>query len=125
MASGAKVRARALPFRRRRRADGAAAFPRGLISLAAHSASRNRLTPSTISPPPTLRLKTARHHLGVAQVTLRRLQEVNAGWSFRELTDGEDVVEPLAIRGYTILKTDRRELTFDEPGVYVVDDSRG
>ena len=56
-------------------------------------------------------------------MTLRRLQEVNAGWSFRELTDGEDVVEPLAIRGYTILKTDRRELTFDEPGVYVVDDS--
>jgi hypothetical protein len=36
---------------------------------------------------------------------------------------GETVPEPLAIRGYTIEKIAQRELTFDQPGSFVVDDT--
>jgi len=58
-----------------------------------------------------------------ASVTLRSVQTSNDGWSFRELNGGETVPEPLAIRGYTIEKIAQRELTFDQPGSFVVDDT--
>jgi len=51
------------------------------------------------------------------------VQTSNDGWSFRELNGGETVPEPLAIRGYTIEKIAQRELTFDQPGSFVVDDT--
>ena len=40
----------------------------------------------------------------------------------RELVDGEDAPEELAIRGYRLEKRAERTLAFTEPGDYVVDD---
>lgn len=36
---------------------------------------------------------------------------------------GETAPEPLAIRGYSLVKKGQRELVFDRPGAYVVDDT--
>jgi len=55
-----------------------------------------------------------------ADVTIRNLRVSNTGWEFGELTGGEP--EELAIRGYKLRKLQTRELIFDQPGVYVVDD---
>ena len=57
-----------------------------------------------------------------ATVTLRRVRVSNAGWSFRELAPDERAPEPVAIRGYKLVPTEARELVFDKPGTYVVDD---
>ena len=56
-------------------------------------------------------------------VTLRRVRVANAGWSFRSTDGASD--EALAIRGYAPVRTEQRELTFDTPGAYVVDDEEG
>ena len=45
----------------------------------------------------------------------------NAGWSFRSLDHSSDD-EALTIRGYQLAQAGHRELVFDEPGEYVVDD---
>ena len=55
-----------------------------------------------------------------ANVTLRRVRVDNAGWSFAEYT-GSD--EALAVRGYEVVHHDQRELTFDTPGTFVVEDA--
>ena len=56
-----------------------------------------------------------------ANVTLRKVRVANSGWSFRSLW-GSGHEEALAIRGYQLAKHAQRELVFDRPGVYVVDD---
>ena len=56
-----------------------------------------------------------------AVVTLKSVKERNAGWAFKDLAEGEEVPEPLAIRGYTLLKNGQRELSFDK-GTHVVDE---
>jgi len=58
-----------------------------------------------------------------AKVTLRKVQEKNAGWAFKELGADDKVAEPLAIRGYDIEKLAHRQLTFNQPGYFVVDDT--
>ena len=55
-----------------------------------------------------------------AKVVLRRVRASNSGWSFGGL--GTDSPEELAIRGYQLQKKGERELIFDEPGEYVVED---
>lgn len=57
-----------------------------------------------------------------ARVTLRRVRVSNAGWSFKEITDGSSADEALAIRGYAPKQHAQRELVFDRPGEYVIDD---
>jgi len=57
-----------------------------------------------------------------AKVTVRRLRVANAGWAFEELAEGEAAPEQLAIRGYKLVKHAQRELVFDAPGEYVVDE---
>jgi UDP-sugar pyrophosphorylase len=58
-----------------------------------------------------------------ARVHIKRLRVHNAGWSFQPL-DPSNASEPeaLAIRGYRLVKHQTRELNFDRPGVYIVDD---
>mmetsp|Transcript_29133 Transcript_29133/g.93919 ORF Transcript_29133/g.93919 Transcript_29133/m.93919 type:complete len:623 (-) Transcript_29133:412-2280(-) len=58
-----------------------------------------------------------------ARVLIKRLRVQNTGWSFQEL-DPSNASEPeaLAIRGYRLVKHQTRELVFDRPGVYTVDD---
>ena len=56
-----------------------------------------------------------------AIVTLKCVKERNAGWAFKDLAEGEEVPEPLAIRGYTLVKQAQRELAFAK-GTHVVDD---
>lgn len=57
-----------------------------------------------------------------ANVTLRKVRVSNAGWSFKSLWGaGHD--EALAIRGYQLTKHAQRELVFDRPGEYVVEDA--
>ena len=55
-----------------------------------------------------------------AKVVLKRVRAINAGWSFGGL--GKEPPEELAIRGYALEKKAERELVFDEPGDYVVED---
>ena len=40
----------------------------------------------------------------------------------RTVVAGESAPEPLAIRGYVLEKVAQRELTFHEPGSFVIDD---
>ena len=56
-----------------------------------------------------------------AVVALKSVKERNAGWAFKDLAEGAEVPEPLAIRGYTLVKHGQRELAFDR-GTHVVDD---
>jgi UDP-sugar pyrophosphorylase len=57
-----------------------------------------------------------------ANVTLRRVRVSNDGWSFKEVTDGALVDEAIAIRGYQLERTQQREMVFDQPGEYVIED---
>jgi len=57
-----------------------------------------------------------------ANVTLRKVRVSNGGWSFKELADGSSPDEALAIRGYQPARHAQRELIFDEPGDYVIED---
>ena len=57
-----------------------------------------------------------------AKVTIRKLRVANAGWAFEELAEGEAAPEQLAIRGYRLARREQRELVFDAPGEYVVDE---
>ena len=54
------------------------------------------------------------------QVTLR-VKESNEAWSFEDLADGADVPGPLAIRGYSLVKKQQRELEFDQ-GTHLLED---
>jgi len=56
-----------------------------------------------------------------AVVALKSVKERNAGWAFKDLAEGAEAPEPLAIRGYTLVKHGQRELAFDR-GTHVVDD---
>ena len=58
-----------------------------------------------------------------AKLTIRSVKEQNDGWAFADL-DGEAVPEPLAIRGYKMVKSAQRELIYDIPGTHVVDDGK-
>uniref|UniRef100_A0A7S0Q906 UTP-monosaccharide-1-phosphate uridylyltransferase n=1 Tax=Coccolithus braarudii TaxID=221442 RepID=A0A7S0Q906_9EUKA len=60
-----------------------------------------------------------------AKVTLKSLKASNRGWSFAPLREAEEASEALKIRGYTLHKDGQRELRFDKPGEFVVDDSSG
>ena len=57
-----------------------------------------------------------------AKVVLRRVYVSNAGWSFKNLSDSQD--EALTIRGYELAQHGQRELIFDTPGEYVVEDEK-
>ncbi|KAL1508677.1 hypothetical protein AB1Y20_004772 [Prymnesium parvum] len=57
-----------------------------------------------------------------AEVTLKNVNEDNAGWRFCEIAEGDQVPEPLAIRGYTLEKNGQRVLDFPKPGTFTVDD---
>ena len=58
-----------------------------------------------------------------ATVVLRRVRVSNAGWSFsRGLSAAAAKDESLAIRGYEVERNAQRELVFDTPGEYVVED---
>ena len=61
-----------------------------------------------------------------AKVTIRRLSVKNAGWKLRELTPEEvadaGTPEVERLRGYTYEVLEERELRFDAPGEYVVDE---
>ena len=56
------------------------------------------------------------------------MREQNKGWRFAPLPAGGGahgagaLDESLAIRGYTLVREGQRELVFDTPGEYVVDD---
>ena len=56
-----------------------------------------------------------------ANVTLRKVRVQNSGWSFKSLW-GHNHEEALTIRGYSLAKHAQRELVFDRPGEYVVED---
>mmetsp|Transcript_33972 Transcript_33972/g.79536 ORF Transcript_33972/g.79536 Transcript_33972/m.79536 type:complete len:85 (-) Transcript_33972:377-631(-) len=60
-----------------------------------------------------------------ATVTLKSVHAINEGWHLVELKEGEEAPEHLAIRGYKLHKRGQRELVFDKPGEYVVDDDNG
>jgi len=57
-----------------------------------------------------------------ARVTLRRVRVRNAGWAFKEFGEGGSADEALAIRGYELERRETRDLVFDEPGEYTVED---
>jgi UDP-sugar pyrophosphorylase len=57
-----------------------------------------------------------------AKVTLKRCNVSNAGWSFKSLWGGVGSDEALAIRGYSLSQNAQRELVFDKPGEYIVED---
>jgi len=57
-----------------------------------------------------------------AKVVLRRVRVANAGWSFKGLSAAGKTDEALAIRGYELAKHGHREIIFDEPGDFVVED---
>jgi len=57
-----------------------------------------------------------------ANVTLRRVRVSNSGWKFQSFADGSKVEEALAIRGFKVQRNQQRELVFDRPGDYVVED---
>jgi len=57
-----------------------------------------------------------------ANVTLRRVRVSNSGWKFKSFGDGSKVDEALAIRGYRVEKNQQRELVFDRPGEYIIED---
>jgi hypothetical protein len=54
---------------------------------------------------------------------VRRLKVVNAGWALTPLAEGEDAPASLKIRGFKCVKKEARELTYDAPGEYVVDEA--
>ena len=56
-----------------------------------------------------------------ANVTLRKVRVANTGWAFKSLW-GRGHDEAIAIRGYNLAKHAQRELIFDRPGVYVIED---
>lgn len=58
-----------------------------------------------------------------ARVNIKRLHVNNAGWEFEEI-DPADTSHPeaLTIRGYRLRKLEARELVFDRPGVYTIDE---
>ena len=58
-----------------------------------------------------------------ANVTLRKVRVSNPGWSFRSFREGATPEEYLAIRGYELDRTSQREMVFDRPGEYVIEDS--
>lgn len=58
-----------------------------------------------------------------ARVTVRRLRVANAGWPLVPLEPGAAVPDSLKIRGFTCVKKEARELRFDVPGEYVVDEA--
>ena len=57
-----------------------------------------------------------------ASVVLRRVRVSNAGWSFKSLAWGQQAEEAIAIRGYELAQHAQRELVFEMPGEYVVED---
>ncbi len=57
-----------------------------------------------------------------AKVTLRKVRVSNPGWSFKEFADGSSSDEALAIRGYEPDRKAQRELIFDHPGEYIIED---
>eukprot|EP01064_Diplonema_japonicum_P002990 TRINITY_DN11963_c0_g1_i1.p1 TRINITY_DN11963_c0_g1~~TRINITY_DN11963_c0_g1_i1.p1 ORF type:complete len:600 (+),score=141.86 TRINITY_DN11963_c0_g1_i1:58-1800(+) len=54
-----------------------------------------------------------------AKVTIKNLVVKNKGWTMGELP--ADAPESLTIRGYTLLKEECEELTFDKPGEYTIE----
>ena len=57
-----------------------------------------------------------------ATVSLKRVRVSNSGWSFVSLGWGGKAEEALAIRGYQLSQSAQRELNFEKPGEYVVED---
>jgi len=57
-----------------------------------------------------------------ANVTLKKVRVSNYGWSFKEFADGSNSDETLAIRGYEPMRSAQRELIFEQPGDYVIED---
>lgn len=58
-----------------------------------------------------------------AEVEIRNLRVRNDGWRFVPVDqDDESVPQQLRIRGYRMEKRSQRELVFDKPGKYVVDE---
>ena len=57
-----------------------------------------------------------------AKLTIKHANAKNSGWAFEPLADGE-TDEALTIRGYRLVKHAQREIVFDTPGEYVVNDA--
>lgn len=57
------------------------------------------------------------------RAAIKRLRVENAGWEFVPLAPGEDAPLAVQIRGFKLIKHAQRELTFDAPGDYVVDEA--
>ena len=51
-----------------------------------------------------------------------RRAPANDGWEFKQLADGGATDEAIAIRGYEVERHAQREIIFDTPGDYVVED---
>ena len=54
---------------------------------------------------------------------IKRLRVENAGWEFVPLAPGGDAPLAVQIRGFKLVKHAQRELTFDVPGDYVIDEA--
>lgn len=54
-------------------------------------------------------------------VTVDGLKVQNKGWELEEIPEGADVPETVAIRGYTMVKHESKEILIYEPGKYIVD----
>jgi UDP-sugar pyrophosphorylase len=57
-----------------------------------------------------------------AHVTIKRLAVRNVGWALTPLVPGEAVPDSLKIRGFKLVKHEARELIFDQPGDFSVDE---
>ena len=55
-------------------------------------------------------------------VDIKKLRVDNAGWELVPLAVGEDAPLAVQIRGFKLVKHAQRELIFDTPGDYVVDE---
>ena len=57
-----------------------------------------------------------------AKVTLKKVRVSNSGWSFVSLGWSGKAEEALMIRGYQLSQSAQRELNFEKPGEYVLED---
>ena len=65
-------------------------------------------------------MRVCGRHVAGATVTLKSVRVSNAGWSFKPLSGSTD--EALAIRGSELVQKAQREMVFDTPGEYVIED---